>query len=370
MYKVMIVDDEPLIREGLRTLIPWEQLGFHIVDVAKDGKDAIAKYKQYKLDLMIVDIRMPGMDGLQVIETIRKSDPSIHFLILSGYADFDYARRAIVCNVDGYIVKPVDEDEMIEDLTKVKASLDADKGFELKQHVQEAWCSDYRLKLSGEQDNAMEPYSHPLMVEKLFYAMDIGNKSAVQSILQQAIHQMVVEEQSEQIMKTNCVQLLTAVMNKLSSSHPNLKPMIDEVIKDNVDIYQQASVTELQTFLEELVKPFLDHLATSNNDTILKQMLDLIQRNYSHPLKLETLAETFNYNSAYLGRLFKNYTGEHFNTYLDKVRIEEAKRLLLQNVKVYQVAARIGYPNVDYFYSKFRRYVGVSPSEYRRTSED
>lgn len=94
--------------------------------------------------------------------------------------------------------------------------------------------------------------------------------------------------------------------------------------------------------------------------------MDLIQRNYSENIKLETLASVFNYNSAYLGKMFKNTTGEYFNTYLDKVRISKAKDFLKQGMKVYQVAEKVGYTNVDYFHSKFKKYVGTSPSNYRK----
>ena len=110
MYKVLIVDDEPLIREGLSTLINWQEFGFEVVHAAKDGQEALQSYEKYHPDLLIVDIRMPGMDGLHLIETIRqrKWDPKL--LILSGYADFEYAKQAIRSNVEGYILKPVDED--------------------------------------------------------------------------------------------------------------------------------------------------------------------------------------------------------------------------------------------------------------------
>jgi len=75
---------------------------------------------------------------------------------------------------------------------------------------------------------------------------------------------------------------------------------------------------------------------------------------------------TFNYNSAYLGKMFKNTTGEYFNTYVDKVRIEKAKQFLAQGMKVYEVAEKVGYMNPDYFNAKFRKYVGLSPSSFRK----
>ena len=96
-------------------------------------------------------------------------------------------------------------------------------------------------------------------------------------------------------------------------------------------------------------------------------MTGYINRNYYKDIKLESLAEIFNYNSAYLGKLFKSIEGESFNTYLDKIRIEKAKLLLVDdNLKVYQVCEKIGYKNIDYFHSKFKKYVGTSPLSYKK----
>ncbi|MGO4271310.1 helix-turn-helix domain-containing protein, partial [Paenibacillus sp. TAF58] len=76
-------------------------------------------------------------------------------------------------------------------------------------------------------------------------------------------------------------------------------------------------------------------------------------------------AELFNYTSGYLGKIFKNYTGAHFHTYLDQIRIQKAIELLGEGLKVHQVAQRVGYANADYFHSKFKKYVGESPSSYK-----
>ena len=124
MYKVLIVDDEPSIREGLRTLIPWSQYGFQVMDVAANGDEAVIKHQSIEPDLMIVDIRMPGMNGLELIRTLRVYDQHVQFLILSGYADFEYAQKAIQANVNAYILKPIDENELIEYLMNTARKLD------------------------------------------------------------------------------------------------------------------------------------------------------------------------------------------------------------------------------------------------------
>ena len=105
----------------------------------------------------------------------------------------------------------------------------------------------------------------------------------------------------------------------------------------------------------------------SSGENVLDEVLHYIQNNYQENLKLETLAPLFGYNSSYLGRLFTKKLDVNFNAYLDQVRIARAKELLDDgSLKVYEIAERVGYSNVDYFHRKFKKYVGTSPAEYRK----
>ena len=102
---------------------------------------------------------------------------------------------------------------------------------------------------------------------------------------------------------------------------------------------------------------------------ILKVM-QYVRNNYARDLKLEFLGETFNCNSAYLGKRFREQTGETFNAYLDRIRIDAAKELLrTTDLKVYQVSKLVGYANIDYFFSKFRRHVGMTPRAFKTGAE-
>lgn len=105
----------------------------------------------------------------------------------------------------------------------------------------------------------------------------------------------------------------------------------------------------------------------SSGENVLDEVLHYIHNNYQENLKLETIAPLFGYNSSYLGKLFSKKLGINFNSYLDQVRIEEAKKLLMDNsMKVYEIAEQVGYKNVDYFHRKFKKYEGTSPAEYRK----
>lgn len=108
--KVMVIDDEPNIREGLKTLIDWETLHCTLIGEAQNGVEGIEKIRLLKPDLVIVDIKMPEVDGIQLIETITHMGMETQFIVLSGYQDFNYAKRAMECHVNHYILKPIDED--------------------------------------------------------------------------------------------------------------------------------------------------------------------------------------------------------------------------------------------------------------------
>lgn len=511
MIKVLIVDDEPKLREGLRTFIDWEACGYEVVDTAANGNEALDKYERYRPDLVVADIRMPGMDGLQLIEKLRMQDPLLHILILSGYADFSYAKKAMTQRADGYLLKPVDEDELKDYLWKIKLTIDEERASQQWKHVTAEWNREALIQsvLTGEdeddpaplceragevgisgkafqillltaqfegdgdaQNNALvrkalvrlfeEPgrgwafaihaklgvlLKEPLLSvefgeiyrelagelaeagihfsvalgekvgclteiresyrtacelvrhdffldqgtiltsdslrsgtssepgpspeelgEQLFYAVDIGNREAVQSLLRQLGEAYRTEGAMENEIKNRYVELLTTVYSKALKQSPELQSRGKEFSDGFSKIQKAHSILELNGQAERLLQQIMNQLGEDGKHREVKIMLDLIHRNYSDNLKLETLSGIFNYNSAYLGKLFKNTTGEYFNTYLDKVRIEKAKGYLEEGLKVYQVAEKVGYTNVDYFHSKFRKYVGTSPSAYCKQS--
>ncbi len=511
MYKVLIVDDEPMIREGLRTLIPWTSYGFEIIDSASNGKEALEKYRNRHFDLIIADIRMPEMSGITLIETIRELDKDVNFIILSGYADFEYARKAISARVIGYLLKPVDEDELVEYLEKLKKKLDQQHTLnQLKMTNQTALKNSFILSiLHGENashefveeellnwqleskeyqiilfkflsTNSMEieeikqllaqsfepergalfindstigmilkdipktqesyqylletikkiihvydpiisisdavtsmkelpaaytqantlleqhfffdekgflsknskPFLSPQEMrmesaegyeailnsyaEKIYFSIDVASQMGIEERLIEMAQLLVNEGCTEDQIKRYYFRILSSVLNKCSAEKPEIQSVLSEVSESMVDIYKQATLSQLIIYTQKLLLTIMSSLEYGDQHDQMKRLEDFILRNYHKQLKLEMLAEIFNYNSAYLGKLFKNHTGEYFNTYLDKVRIENAKKLLNKGLKVYQVAEQVGFTNVDYFHNKFKKYVGSSPSTYRK----
>lgn len=515
MHKVMIVDDEPMIRQGLQTLIDWERHGFEIAGTAANGKEAIEQHAALRPDLILIDIRMPIMDGLKAIEAIRRTDTECQILILSGYADFNYAKQAITQGVGGYVVKPIDEDElesyveraakelnsrrydgaglegrnvsllreellqsltegrlpedgrlMDSEVTSLFGSAAALEGSRLllaelysREHsltmktvakkklteliesrdlgwvflsepyvgmllksgpwlrggmasIREALeetcgsrirytavagppmktlaelpvaSANAKAKLrrrfllgSGiiydakELEDSAEPQERETltieeMSQLLFYRIDLGNGHDVLQQIDEFADELVRLGDSEQTLKSNWAQLLTLMLNKAAAFHPqlSLKDDLYMVTRLYLAHHYDEMLDEVKTRLTDLTAK----LGGTDGNGTMKRVTDFIDRHYSEQLRLETLADLFGYNSGYLGKLFKSHTGETFNTYLDKVRIEQAIRLLREGHKVHQVAERVGYANADYFHAKFKKYKGVSPSSFKGAGE-
>lgn len=521
MYKVLLVDDEPAIRAGLRTIVDWAGKGFEVIGDASNGREAIAKHKELSPDLIVIDIRMPGMDGLQAIGEIRSTDKQCHILILSGFADFSYAKEAIVHGVDGYILKPMDEDEMEEELERIRKALDKETqqaqkrelgtgarreetiqslllyegpaaereqlerelapllgpGWKLYQIVlvemmlqegqdpatvsliKRRWAEAFDdtgtgfvfssgshlgllikedaaqpsnrkdvarklTELAGDDiryvaaageavrnlGNIRKSYNGALHLlkrsfllkgqeihtekqlwpapdevrplqsqpdvavqsaapdldayaQQLFYALDIGSREGVEEALKEAGDRITAYDYSESYIKKSFAHILTVVLNRITVAHSQ-EAMLD-VMPLVADLYRAPYYGEMMDMIRERLHQLAFRLCNESNVPVMKQVLDFINRHYYENLKLESLAELFKYNSGYLGKMFKQHTGENFNTYLDKVRIRHAIELLGEGLKVHQVADRVGYANVDYFHSKFKKYVGESPSSFK-----
>ena len=123
MLKVLIIDDERNIRENLKTLISWERIGYTICGEADNGDEGLRQHNRLKPHLVIADIRMSGLNGLDMIKAMKKQNELVKILIVTGYSQFEYAKQAIEYGVDGYLLKPVDEDELREKAVAIKAEI-------------------------------------------------------------------------------------------------------------------------------------------------------------------------------------------------------------------------------------------------------
>ena len=127
MYSVFAVDDEPIVLEGIRSKIDWEGSGFTFAGEATDGEIALSMIHEIKPDILVTDIKMPFMDGLQLAEAIKRTQPWIKIIILSGHDEFDYAKKAISIGIEEYLLKPFTPEELLASLNKAAAQIDKER---------------------------------------------------------------------------------------------------------------------------------------------------------------------------------------------------------------------------------------------------
>jgi len=127
VYSIMIVEDEYLVRQGIASLVDYEQFGMQVIAQAENGREAWQKFQENPADILLTDINMPQMNGLELAKLVRDQVPTCHIVFLTGYDDFDYARTAIKLGADDYLLKPFSKDDVEEMLAKVQTKLDKER---------------------------------------------------------------------------------------------------------------------------------------------------------------------------------------------------------------------------------------------------
>ncbi|WNR42792.1 response regulator [Paenibacillus roseipurpureus] len=150
MYKLILVDDEEIVRRGLRYFLDWESLGFQIVADFEDGRETIEYLKTHEVDIVLSDIRMAEVNGIQLAKHIYENYPQIRVIIISGYKDFEYAQQAIAYNVENYLLKPTKYDVITDVFQNLKLKLDQQKSDSIRQQ-QKSVRFDELLPLLKEQ---------------------------------------------------------------------------------------------------------------------------------------------------------------------------------------------------------------------------
>ena len=209
-------------------------------------------------------------------------------------------------------------------------------------------ASDYAEKFC----NYIQSYNHTLITETLKELSDRLRYSNVDITT----------------IKHSLIDLYILVKQKIMQLYPNVEiPFLANA--SAIDLLERKYyLYEVITFLAEQFDLWTHSVGYSSGENVLDEVLYYIHHNYRENLKLENIAPLFGYSSSYLGKVFNKKLGINFNSYVDQVRIDEAKQLLGQNqLKVYEIAEQVGYSNVDYFHKKFKKYVGTSPAEYRKS---
>lgn len=263
MYQVLIVDDEPIVKIALRSMIDWNELGFHICAAASNGEEALEMTSRFQPDLIICDLKMPIMDGLELIKAVQARNMSCEFLVISNYEDFNYVRTALVLGASDYILKvSISPEELTAQLKKIREKLDrkvkeSPSGFHSKdemlthQEQHAAWREfftqkNYKLSaltnITGLDISQLGPLalcqiSFDWYIQKM---EDLPSADLIRSTLKNALEQfdhrkiiffsagntLVVLRESELTQHQNTIAGLAARISQLFQYYMSLTPAI------------------------------------------------------------------------------------------------------------------------------------------------
>ncbi|MBP1963297.1 response regulator [Paenibacillus aceris] len=347
MYSVLIVDDEVMIKHSLTKLIDGSQYGFRVNGEAEDGSEALALWERLKPDLIITDISMPVMDGLELIEEIRKRSQDTEIVILSGYDDFGYAQQAIRYGITDYVLKPVRQ-ELLENLLRKVADRLDQKGRSFKERGQRLWeCRGIAASLTEHLWMLREP-------EALLQLSDFH-----QQLMSRGLNLAQCLEHLEDVIALAEAELIARSGGKMQELP---KPRLSAAIasQDEVVLHTRISIA---AFAEQvrMIRNWGQHHG-------IMKAVRYIEAHYANEyLSLSQAANEAGMSDSYFSRCFKEELGLSFIEYVIKLRMEKAKDLLeAAESKTNEVAHAVGYSDYPHFSKSFKKYCGVAPNEYKK----
>lgn len=402
VIKVLLVDDEQYIREGLRQLVDWEEYGYEIIGEAGNGVDAIAILEESQVDVVFVDIRMPKMTGLELIKYVQeKLHRNIQFVILTGYADFEYARMAIRMQVKNYMLKPIQKEELSDILHKLN------KEHQIMQvKEQEHYFFAVSAVVHGKytEDDLETVYSHVVPSNQWKYVsiecMDADSQlkpeeqeivSYLQAILKEFCGHGVPIMETEEEISGAALLLIPEMYQKNNQTEAEFLDALQRRMSHHFSQTFQVYAGSQENSLEDIRKSFrsvrvsrcLYGLSEDKNkvfyedaagrktsfeisESDIDTLLSAVRENDREKISLRSLGEMFYINNVYLGQLYKKRYHIVFRDYLNQLRLEKAKELLEDtDTRIYRIAEETGFGKADYFINKFVQVYGITPNQYR-----
>ena len=392
MKRVLIVDDDFLVRTYLKQMINWEEFGFFIVGDAKNGAEAIEILQKDGADVIIADVSMPIMNGIELTRFVKKNSPRTHILILSCHDDFIYVKEAMKLGIDDYLLKNnLTEETLIEALNKI--SFDEEEN-----------SSDIeRFALIGRKK----------LREDFFEAFDAGNPSKklandadVDINFKQATVLMIIPKswrQREEILTEAEREnfLLAFEEMAINSCRNSAKSLIFVSNRGGffhwgmiAEKFNQESAERLKNFaklyfnleLTIFIGESRENLAEISDewqkiyDTVkenppetedlhpsIKLALKYIEAHYREEISQSDVAEAVYLNPSYFSTLFKKSLGKGFSDYLTELRIGRVKaRLAKSSEKIKDISESEGFNDYQYFVKVFKKLTDFTPSQYRQ----
>lgn len=358
MLKVLIIDDEPWSRQVVRSLGAWNEHGMQIIGEAEDGIEGLQLIEEFHPEIVITDMRMPGLDGVELLERLNRGYPEVQIIVMSGYDDFVYLKQAIRSKAAEYLLKPVDREE----LNNVLA------GCAQERERQRKAASPLMLMDASLMENYLA------YRQRIYDQLLALNKPAVTEELQKLgreLERSVPVHQLEAMIERTArdLLLLAGEAGKTYGALPAADTAAGAAagtgMPPKVWPSMQAMAAGLSDHFTDIINTVLEQ-RRNRSKLDLAEVENYILAHYLEPVSLEGIAAHFLVTKEHLSRAFKAATGETVLDRITSLRMERARELISgRDMAIKDAAALCGYEELAYFYRVFKKHYGITPGELR-----
>ncbi|GAB6152741.1 two-component system response regulator YesN [Desulfosporosinus burensis] len=347
MYRVLLVDDEELERKIICFILQSSGLPITIVGEATNGRESLEKVHLTRPDLIIMDIKMPGIDGIEATRQIKALYPATEVIILTAYGKFSYSQQAIKAQATDYLLKPIQPQQLIE---AVKQAMDR---FSLRK-----FQPGPTLDLTG--------------LEEQVRAGNLKEGKRQLALILELLEQLAASNQIPQTILLNsfAVRLMIIVIQVTLSAGADPAEVTSIENELAQDLSHVSSLDDIRYWGEIMLEKCIGLLGLNQpfnqSQVLVSKAKDYIESNYTHNISLNIVATHVHLSPAYLSRIFNKHTGISLTDYLAQVRLKNAKQQLRRSTAtIDQIAAATGFNSSSYFSAIFKKHEGITPSEYR-----
>lgn len=365
-YHVMLADDDMNITQGLKDILTKYFPETFLIHQASSGIELHELLCQYPAALVISDIKMPGMDGLQCLQLIREENLPCEVILLSGYDDYALIRQALKLCVCDYLLKPVHIDSLVQLISELLPCLESRTFCTASQHGKPAAHSTPITYFDIDVQAGLADKELEQCLERFVRGMQSLDAMEAQAGLEAFFAGNDGSVWDEAATKNALVRRVYQLMERI--------PAMIKVIADNrlTEFDAVSSIKSLPTFsqlrdrLLQTIACDLQLLAKSSEKReqyMISRAKSYITAHCMEELTLEDVALEMHMNPGYFSTLFKQWSGTTFREYLRAERIAQAQKLMLHGqLKLYEIAEQVGYQNASHFNRAFKEVTGASPS--------
>lgn len=354
MLKILIVDDEPNILFGLRKLIDWKSIGYEEPALFTNPLDALDSIRCTDYDVLLTDIRMPEMTGLELMEEAKKSRDTIKIIVLSSYSDYEYMHKALLERAVNYLLKPVHEEELTETLRALTgpAAVSADPANRPNDSYSKIY--DSLKTVFDESFDRLKAEMFEINREKIHAEL---------VRLDRDIRRLCAFTPAKPIIIENYNHMLAELLKTMGTTLLLKKGTIDVNAVPSYDSMSEITEAAIDS-IDQLIDGCIS-ACTEKSGTLMDTVELYIQLNFNRPLTLASVSGRFFLSPSYFSATFSKER-DPFLSYLNKIRLRHGAQLLTEtDDTIAVIAGKIGYNSEKLFYKAFKSRFKCTPTQYR-----